>query len=104
MFTSLMAGASFLVAGYQSFVAQKSMLKRLYGEEDFDCSAREETTDADASKDALRAKIEKRRDYNASYCFYTMINYFKCLCCCFVACCRARCRRYFEGNRKFEIA
>ena len=34
LFTSLMAGASFLVEGYQSFVAQKSMLKRLYGEED----------------------------------------------------------------------
>ena len=30
---SLMAAASFLVLGYQNFVAQKSLLKRLYGEQ-----------------------------------------------------------------------
>ena len=36
LFTSLMAFATFLIASYQKFEAQKSMLKRLYGEEDFD--------------------------------------------------------------------
>ena len=39
-----MAGARFLVAGYQSFVSEKSMLKRLYGEEEFDSEASQETT------------------------------------------------------------
>ena len=34
LFTSLLTGAKFLIAGFQSFIAQKSMLKHLYGEED----------------------------------------------------------------------
>ena len=32
----MMAGALFVMSGYQEFIAEKSMLKRLYGEEDFD--------------------------------------------------------------------
>ena len=33
LFTSVMGIARFVIAGYQNFVAQKSMLKRLYAEE-----------------------------------------------------------------------
>ena len=33
LFTSIMAIAKFFISGYQEFVVQKSMLKRLYGEE-----------------------------------------------------------------------
>ena len=36
LLTSVMAGALFVMSGYQEFIAEKSMLKRLYGEEDFD--------------------------------------------------------------------
>ena len=103
-----MAGASFLVTGYQRFVADKSMLKRLYGEEEFDSIATLGINNDDSkdfsAKDTLRAKIEKKKDFNASYCLYVMLYYFKCLCCCFASCCRARCKRYLDSHRKFEIA
>ena len=33
LFTSVFAIATFIVSGYQRFVKQKSMLKKLYGEE-----------------------------------------------------------------------
>ena len=33
LFTSLMAGATFFMVGYQNFEAQNALLKRLYGEE-----------------------------------------------------------------------
>ena len=61
LFTSLMAGARFLIAGYNRFVADKSMLKRLYGEEHFDSADSQEATNAAprdySAKDTLRAKI-----------------------------------------------
>ena len=105
----MMAGAQFLVAGYQKFVADKSMLKRLYGEEDFDDTDAAQETANDGSKDfsakdTLRAKIEKRKDFNASYYLYTVISYFRCLCCCLASCCKARCKRYLDSHKKFEIA
>ena len=31
LFTAVMGGIGFFIAGYQSFVSQKSLLKRLYG-------------------------------------------------------------------------
>ena len=103
-----MAGAKFLMVGYQLFVADKSMLKRLYGEEAFDSTDEKEAENVEAkdfsAKDTLRAKIKKKKDFNASYCLHTMISYFKCLCCCFAACCRTRCKRILDSHRKFEIA
>ena len=33
LFTSVIAGASFLLTNYQHFVSEKSLLKRLYGED-----------------------------------------------------------------------
>ena len=103
-----MAGAKFLIAGYQRFVADKSMLKRLYGEEDFDSTDSQGTTSAESrdfsARDTLRAKIEKKKDFNASYFLYTAISYFKCLCCCFASCSRASCKRLLDSHRKFEIA
>ena len=104
-----MAGAKFLMAGYQRFVADKSMLKRLYGEEDFDSANSQEDINDESkdfsAKDTLRAKIEKKKDFKASYFLYTLISYFKCLCCCCCApCCRVRCKRYIDSHKKFEIA
>ena len=32
LFASIMAGTSFVISGYQVFVSDKSMLKKLYGE------------------------------------------------------------------------
>ena len=96
-----------MVAGYQRFVADKSMLKRLYGEEDFDSTDSQGTTSAESrdfsARDTLRAKIEKKKDFKASYFLYTVIYYFRCLCC-FASCCRTRCKRYLDSHRKFEIA
>ena len=85
------------------------MLKRIYGEEDFDSTASQGTTNAESedfsAKETLRAKIVKKKDFNASYCLYILTSYFKCLCCCcFASCCRARCKRYLDSHRKFEIA
>ena len=36
LFTALLAVARFCISGYQIFISQKSMLKRLYGEEDLE--------------------------------------------------------------------
>ena len=91
-------------------MAQKSLLKRLYGEEspeekrDDDCHdlsrARKKTM-----KENLRDKIEKRKDFNASYCIYVLVSCFKSLCCCFTKCCStARCRRHLESHKKMQIA
>ena len=92
-----MAFASILVRGYQKFVADKSMLKRLYGEEDLDSTASQEALHAEtedfSAKGTLRAKIEKKKDFNGSYFLYTAVYYFKRLCCCFAPCCIARCKR-----------
>ena len=38
-----MAGASFLMLGYENFTAQKSLLKQLYGEEIVTAATEEET-------------------------------------------------------------
>ena len=62
------------------------MLKRLYGEEDFDSTDSEETNNDGSrdvsAKDTLRAKIKKKKNFDASYYLHTAISYFKCLCCC----------------------
>ena len=57
-----MAGASLLILGYQNFVAQKSLLKRLYGEERQDDEPQDDqSTKASATaEETLWAKIEKR--------------------------------------------
>ena len=111
LFTSILAGARFLISGYQEFVSQKSMLMRLYGEEDFSQARREAaTTEFDEKqptkpKEILQAKIEKRQDFNASYCFFTIVSFFKLCCCCFKSCCcKGRCRRHMDSHRKFQIA
>ena len=96
-----MAGAFFIMSPYQNFVAQKSLLKRLYGEESMKEKQNDDNGDKEYFKrqstsfsenrmtynEILREKIEKRKDFNASYCIYTMITFFKSLCCCFAKCC-----------------
>ena len=109
LFASLMAGASLALGSYQSFVAHKSILKRLYGEEDLYASARRtlnaKQISEPESKEILRAKIEKRKDFNARFCSYTIISFAKAICCCFAPCCRTgKCRRLLDSHKKFEIA
>lgn len=104
-----MAGASLFLGSYQGFVAQKSILKRLYGEEDLYAKARR-TLDAQQIsepefKEILRAKIEKRKDFNARYCSYTIISLAKAICCCLACGFRTgKCRRLLDSHKKFEIA
>ena len=107
LFTALLAIARFAVSGYQRFVASKSMLKRLYGEEDFiaaDETRKSMQLQPQTPKETLRAKIEKTKDFNASYCAFMMVACFKALCCCFKPCCRGKCRRHLDSHRKFQIA
>ena len=90
LFTALIAVASFFISDYQSFISQKSMLKRLYGEEDLDArSARSRVSREVDPKDELREKLEKRRDFNTSFFKHIMIACFKSCCCCitFTRCC-----------------
>ena len=101
----MLAIARFAVSGYQRFVASKSMLKRLYAEEDL--VAADETRgnvllESQSPKEILRAKIEKTKDFNARYCAFMMVACFKALCCCFTSCCCGdRCKRHLDSHRKF---
>ena len=102
-----MAGATFIMSGYQNFVAQKSMLKRLYGEEDLDASrgtSAFESPEDSSGKEILRAKIKKKKDFNASFCLFKLVSCFKNFCCCFAPCTKERCRRHLDSHRKFQIA
>lgn len=90
LFTALIAVARFFISGYQSFISQKSMLKRLYGEEDLDArSGRSRVSREVDPKDELSEKLEKRRDFNTSFFKHIMIACFKSCCCCitFTRCC-----------------
>ena len=51
LFTSVIAGASFLLSNYQRFVSEKSLLKRLYGENLIDHSVDEEFQQVDEAVD-----------------------------------------------------
>ena len=51
LFTSVIAGASFLLSNYQHFVSEKSLLKRLYGENLIDHSVDEEFQQVDEAVD-----------------------------------------------------
>ena len=114
-----MGVCTFLLAGYHQWVAQKSMFKRLYGEErDDDLKSGSDDTsdqllnqadDDDASqtpKEILRTKIEKRKDFSASYCSFMLMYCFVTLCCCFKKCCGSsgRWRRHLDNLEKFRIA
>ena len=80
------------------------MAKRLYGEEDL-------TRKTDVGKEdsrpheALRAKLERRQEFKASYFSFTLISCFKALCCCYKRCCsKDQCRRKLDSHQKFLVA
>ena len=103
LFTSLMAGASFVMAGYQNFVAQNSMIKHLYGEEQVDEAKQDAGSlqpNVPSPREDLRAKVEKRKEFRANYCVFIMISFFKTLCCCLVPCCKSKCSRRLDGYKK----
>ena len=87
-----MAIFQFLLAGYQNFVSQKSMLKRLYGEEALTIPSRDGLQGEDEKimglekggepKEHLRAKLKRRLEFNASYCKYIMVSLLSAFCCC----------------------
>ena len=79
-----MAAAQFLMSSYQKFVADKSLLKRLYGEEDMTCTfgeADQEKEDT-APQQMMRSKLEKYQYFKASFCTFKLISCFLALCCC----------------------
>ena len=104
LFTSFFAWPALIVSGYQNFVAQKSVFKRLYGEEETDQQDDPDQSidDTSSPKDLIRTKIEKRKEFSASYWSYTLVSCFKRLCCCCPRCCcqRASCRRLLDRHRK----
>ena len=71
---SVIATSSMLMHGYERFSAHMTLITQLYAEE----SETPIHTD-DGDDDILRAKMESRRAFEASYCTYL----FGMLCCCF---------------------
>lgn len=108
LFTSLMAGASFLISTYQNFVSQKSLLKRLYGEHEVDLgdefSRIEDPSASEAPRDQLRKQIEKRREFTASFCSYLLASCYRGFCCCFERCCSQKCKRNLDNWEKIKEA
>ena len=101
LFTAIMAAATFTISGYQNFVSNDSMLKKLYGEEDMTQTSEEAGIEAGQQKspqEIFKAKLEKRQEFTASYFSYTLISCFKALCCCFSQCCKNS--RKFDSHRK----
>ena len=99
LFTSLMAIARFAMAGYQNFVAQKSMLKRLYAEEVQTQQAVNSGIQSNdsAAQETLRAKLMNRKEFNASYLSFAFVG-----CCYRVKCCfKGKRKRHLESYEKF---
>lgn len=127
IFTSVVGVATFLLAGFQRFISQKSMLNRLYGESDspvrfdqasggatkdpageFKTEAKvssegnvkytDESSDTEA-KELIRQQVLGRHDFTQGYCSYTLISVFRALCC---GCCLRRCRKVNWCKRRME--
>lgn len=99
--TSLLAGTSFFVTKYQQFVSEKSMLKRLYGEEQSPPALDDDASDKgqqQSSKEKFKDKLDRRKELEASFCQYTLFSCLKLLCC--ARCCKPQ----LERNKKFEVA
>ena len=70
LFTSIMAAATFIISGYQKFVSNKSMLKKLYGEEDMTQTSEEAEMEAEQQtcpQEVYIAKLERRQNFTARY-------------------------------------
>ena len=85
------------------------MLKRLYGEEDLtklqDEMDEDEMRSNQGPKEIIRARLERRKDFEASYYMFTLVSCFRSLCCCFARCFKdGKCRRHLDSHAKFLIA
>ena len=97
-----MGAAKALIYYYQEFVSQKSMLKRLYGEEEMVFNEiKPRFSNDDSSQKQFRDILEKRKEFNTSFCVYMMISCLRNCCCCFIRCCGPRCRRQLVIHKKF---
>lgn len=107
-----MSAVRFLFLGYQNFAYTLAHIKSSYAME-----ADEERSDDRAaglssqdklladSKDRVRAKIEKRREFRANYFTNTLISCLNIVCCCLVrssqsCCCWTNRQKY----KKFKVA
>ena len=90
LFTAFWGVINFFLSSYQDFVYQKSLLKRLYGEEGGSSSSAADESSSDEGdtrlppSEQLQKKMEKRKDFRASYCLQLLVPCFKAICCCFV--------------------
>lgn len=91
LFTSLFGAALVAVSNYQYFVQQKSMLKRLYGEEK---TVYEQVDDeahlggqADDPSAVMKEKMKRRNEFSVSYKSYILVLSLKTCCCCFTKFC-----------------
>ena len=108
----------FIMQGYQEFVKDTSMIKRLYGEENEDEgeTKQSKTEDDQDLKNSIndeksvntifRTQLEKRKEFQFNYCSYLLATFFKYCCCCLTCCCRKknRCRRLIKSYEKFQLA
>ena len=100
LFGAQMAVAKFFMSGYQDFVADKSLLKKLYGEEEMtrkvgEADQGEEET---VPQQIMRNKLEKYKEFKANFCTFKLISCFLALCCCCKCCYMSdRCRRQLDS-------
>ena len=105
LFTSLFKTAAFLFLGYEQFVTQKSMLKRLYGEEAHEREEAASEQNCKSTEEQLRDKMERKRNFDFSFCMFKLVSCFQSICCCFEQCFRkGRWRRRLDSHSKLQIA
>ena len=75
LFTSVFAIATFMVSSYQRFVKQKSMLKKLYGEEKKSEDIRP-ASKHDSPIQIMQEKMSRRTDFRVKFCTYLLVNFF----------------------------
>ena len=75
-FTSVLAIATFIVRGYQRFFKQKSMLKKLYGEEKKSEEAVRLASRHDTPIQILQEKMSRRTEFRVRYCTFLLVSCF----------------------------
>ena len=76
LFTSMLAIATFIVQGYQRFVKQKSMLKKLYGEEKKKSGDVRMASKHDSPIQILQEKMSRRTEFRVRYCTFLLVSCF----------------------------
>ena len=90
LFGSSMAVVTILISGYQKFVSDKSMLKKLYGEnkiQNHKSNTSDNSSHVKTPNEIFQEKLMERQEFKVRYCCFRFITIFKAVCCCLVPCC-----------------